>query len=107
MAATTPLVKDFVRTLYGNESFFNQWENSFEDVTGLKSGGVAGYVATLQKLVAARGRCIVFVGGGTFQESAFTLYRKFHGEDNFIYLLPLFSWFFSESCYIKIDKQCM
>ena len=106
MAATTPLVKDFVRTLYGNESFFNQWENSFEDVTGINSGGVEGYVATLQKVVAARGRCIVFVGGGTFQESAFTLYRKFHGEDNFIYLLPLFSWFFSKSCYIKIDKQC-
>ena len=106
MAATTPLIQDFVKKLYGNKSFFNQWENSFEEVTGLNTGGVEGYVATLQKVVAARGRCIVFAGSGTFQESAFTLYRKFHKEDKLIYSLPLFSWFFSESCYTKLDKQC-
>ena len=100
MAATTVLVKKFVQTLYGNESFFNQWENSFEEVTGLNSGGVEGYVATLQKVVAARGRCIIFVGGGSFQKSAFTLYEKFHKEHR--HLFPSFSW----SCYTQLDQQC-
>ena len=100
MAATTVLVKKFVQTLYGNESFFNQWENSFEEVTGLNSGGVEGYVATLQKVVAARGRCIIFVGGGSFQKSAFTLYKNFHKEHR--HLFPSFSW----SCYTQLDRRC-
>ena len=100
MATTTVLVKKFIQTLYGNESFFNQWENSFEEVTGLNGGGVEGYVATLQKVVAARGRCIIFVGGGSFQESAFTLYKKFHKEHR--HLFPSFSW----SCYTQLDQRC-
>ena len=100
LAGTTPLVKKFVQTLYGNETFFPQWENSFEEVTGLNSGGVKGYVAILQKVVAAQGRCIIFVGGGSFQQSAFVLYKKFHQKHR--HLFPSFSW----SCYTQLDQRC-
>ena len=49
------------------------YENSFEDVTGTQNGG---YVSTLQKTLACRGHCLLMIGGGLFQQHALWWYNQ-------------------------------
>ena len=57
---------------------FDEWENSFSQVTG----GIedAGYIATLQKSIASTADCLVFLmeGDSFFQEMVKQEYFKFH-----------------------------
>ena len=77
---TQAIVNDFMHSLYGNRLSYDAWERSFLDVSGLTKGseGAGGYIAILQKAIASRGRCIILVGGGTFQENAGRLFAKLH-----------------------------
>lgn len=61
--------------LYGNESPLEEWESSFDQVASLKS---PGYLAQVQKNLAARGTCLLMAGGGGFQLSAEELYNATH-----------------------------
>ena len=49
------------------------YENSFEDVTGTQNGG---YVSTLQKTLACRDHCLLMIGGGLFQQHALWWYNQ-------------------------------
>ena len=85
------LIKNFTQELYGNDN--DQWESRFEDVAGLNhTGGVVAYVAIVQKVVVAQARCIILIGGGSFQGSAFRMYTESHKLDS--------------RCYKRWDKYC-
>ena len=72
-------MRKFFDNLYNGSISYSEWEDSFVEVSGVKSGsGVAGYVAILQKEIASQGRCIILVGGGSFQESAGYLHQLNH-----------------------------
>ena len=76
---THPLIVDFMHSIYGDTLSFEEWENSFIEVSGLSTGAsAAGYIAILQKAIASRGRCLIQAGGGTFQNSARSLYNQAH-----------------------------
>ena len=63
---------------YGSKLTMEEWDASFDVVSSFQA---PGYVAQLQKNLAASGRCLVTAGGGSFQQSARLLYRTIHGHD--------------------------
>ena len=67
----------FYRMLYGNTSTIEEWDSSFEDISSFSSHG---YIALLQKHLAASGRCLLTLGGGSFQDTAHELYFSYHSE---------------------------
>lgn len=64
-----------------------EWEQRFGEVTSSQN---PGYVATLQKTIASKARCLITAGGGTFQSHAFVLHQKIHGN----------------SCHIQLKNDC-
>ena len=69
----------FFNSLYNGSISYSEWEDSFVEVSGVKSGsGISGYVAILQKEIASQGRCIILVGGGSFQNTAGHLHQLTH-----------------------------
>ena len=62
----------FFRSVYDSKWSISDWERSFEDVGGTTD---AGYIALLQKIIVTRARCVLFVGGGSFQRHALSLYQ--------------------------------
>ena len=79
---THPIVIDFMNTVYGNKLSYEEWENTFLDVSGLSttSAGVGGYIAILQKTIASHGRCLILGGGGSFQGTASRQYSLVHAD---------------------------
>ena len=67
--------EDFFSTLYGTELTVDGWEDSFENVAHTKD---SGYVAQLQKVLVVQAKCVVFIGGGSFQKHAQSLYMQAH-----------------------------
>ena len=68
-------VPEFFEMMFG-KSFTQQiWEDSFKSVARFNA---PGYIAIMQKELAARSVCLLVVGGGSFQSSAKTLYNEFH-----------------------------
>ena len=61
--------------LYGNSSTLEEWDRSFEDVA---THNTPGYIAMLQKHLAAKGVCLLTVGGGMFQQTARQLHSIYH-----------------------------
>ena len=62
--------------LYGNTSTLTEWEHSFDSVASFH---VPGYIALLQKNIAAGGDPLILAGGGAFQASA----RKLHNGSSY------------------------
>ncbi len=71
----TESIDSFFKALYGDSMTMNEWETLFVDISGRTN---PGYIAMLQKTVAARGRCLILAGGGSFQRHALVMYRKLH-----------------------------
>jgi hypothetical protein len=67
--------EDFFSSLYGTELTVDGWEDSFENVAHTKD---SGYVALLQKVLVVQAKCVVFIGGGSFQKHAQSLYMQAH-----------------------------
>ena len=67
--------KNFVANLYGGALTVHDWEHTFEEVTGTNE---SGYIALVQKVVVSKAKCVIFVGGGSFQTHAHNLYTKNH-----------------------------
>ena len=61
--------------LYGNSTTLDEWDKSFEDVA---THNTPGYIAMLQKHLAAKGVCLLTVGGGRFQDEARQLHSSYH-----------------------------
>lgn len=67
------------QNLHGNSSSLNDWDESFDRIASFKT---AGYLAQLQKSLAANGTCLLTAGGGNFQLSAVRLYNETHKSSN-------------------------
>ena len=65
---------DFISRIYGKGVSIDLWEKSFEDTTSVRE---TGYIALLQKVLAAKASCLVVVGGGSFQKHTILLHRTF------------------------------
>ena len=59
---------------YGMRLSLEEWDASFDEVPSFKT---PGYVALLQKNLAASGKCLV-----TFQKSAEMLYKSINNSNN-------------------------
>ena len=89
----------FVRRIYGSDASVDTWEKTFESVTIVRE---PGYIASLQKVLAAEARCVVVVGGGSFQKHALQLHStasKAKGRRPCVYILR------SCSKNIEVDKR--
>ena len=72
----------FFKALYGGvggargrAATVKEWEKTFEETAKTSD---PGYVALLQKVLVAQARCVLFIGGGSFQKHALHLYRTTH-----------------------------
>lgn len=62
----------FLTSIYGSGASTELWERSFELVSDVRE---AGYIAALQKMLVSEARCVVAVGGGSFQRHTLTLHK--------------------------------
>ena len=67
----------FVREVYGGKMGLREMEAALERVSGVRD---AGYIAILQQLIVTRAKCILFVGGGSFQRHALHIYQQLHPQ---------------------------
>ena len=65
----------FLRNAYQGKMSIKKWENSFKDVARSND---AGYIASLQQLLVAKAKCVLFVGGGTFQKHTLHMFQQLH-----------------------------
>ena len=74
----------FLQTTYGtSEMNIANWEKTFQ---GMSQSEVPGYVAFLQKTIATRGKCLLLLGYGSFQNHALKLYVQQHQRSEYCYL---------------------
>ena len=71
----TTAVDTLFPMLYGNSTTLDEWDKSFEDVV---THNAPGYIAMLQKHLAAKGVCLLTVGGGVFQQETRQLHSSYH-----------------------------
>ena len=69
------VIKNIVPAVYGHDFSFNDWENSFAQVSQSIN---SGYMAAFQRELASRADCLVLVGGGNFQRLAYQGYLENH-----------------------------
>ena len=82
----SPEFSAFFKEIYKDKFSVQDWENSFVKVSGTTE---AGYISMLQKVVAAQAKCILFVGGGSYQVSSLQLYYLTHSpEDRCHHIVP-------------------
>ena len=70
-------LKNFVSSVYGGQLNITEWERTFESVVESTDAGCA---AKVQQAIVARAKCVLFVGGGTFQRHTFHLYQQLHPD---------------------------
>ena len=70
-------MEDFVGKVYQGGFTVRDWERTFESITHTQD---SGYIAMLQLVMVTRAKCILFVGGGTFQRHALHLYQDLHPD---------------------------
>lgn len=63
--------------LFGDSSTLMEWNKSFDTIAAFQN---PGYVATLQRYLAAKSSCLLTVGTGSFQFVAQTMYRTYHSD---------------------------
>ena len=68
--------KELLNSLFDNQLGLYEWEESFTQATnGIEN---SGYIAALQRTLASRTKCLILVGGGTFQDLALKDYLRIH-----------------------------
>ena len=72
-------VRDFFKSFFNNSMTQDIWEESFESVAKFH---VPGYIAIMQKVLAASSVCLLLAGGGSFQGNANKLYNELHSADS-------------------------
>ena len=70
-------MENFVGEVYQRKMSMMEWERTFEDVAKFSDNG---YIADMQQGIVARAKCILFVGGGTFQEHTLHLYKELNPD---------------------------
>jgi hypothetical protein len=72
-----PEMIEFVRKVYRGRMVMSDIEHTLEQVSRTTD---AGYIASLQQLIVTRAKCILFVGGGSFQRHALHMYQELHPD---------------------------
>lgn len=67
------LYAEFLTSLLGPHITLKMWESMFEDVASYLE---PGYIASLQKTIAAQSKCIVLTGGGSLQKHTKYMYER-------------------------------
>ena len=73
-------VKSLFRSIYGSSLSLEEWEDSFEFVAKKNN---SGYIAQMQKELAARAQCLMLAGAdgqSSFQEQTKSLFESYHGK---------------------------
>ena len=68
-------VGEFLSTLFERNTTIREWEEWFASISRTKN---PGYMAILQKAIAARGDILVLAGSGSYQGSARKMYEELH-----------------------------
>jgi len=71
----TDLYTEFLKELFGSHATIRTWETGFEEAA---SNLEPGYIASLQKTIAAMSKCVILSGGGSFQKHLLLIYKKMH-----------------------------
>ena len=69
-------IKSTMFKLMNEKMTFEEWEDSFTPTTGGAEG--SGYIAALQRTIASRADCLVFLSGGQFLKLALQDYLHHH-----------------------------
>ena len=77
---------EFVRAANRGKMVMGDIERTLEKVSGTTD---SGYIASLQQLIVTRARCVLFMGGGSFQRHALHMYQDMHPrkEDQCIHVV--------------------
>lgn len=75
MALMSNSIASLYEMLYGNSSSMEDWDESFYRASSFRN---KGYIAMLQKHLAASGTCLITAGGGSFQGTAKRMYYQYH-----------------------------
>ena len=78
------IYENFINKVYGKSESLMKWEQSFETVTSIRE---PGYIGMLQKAVSVQAKCVIFVGGGSFQRHAKYLYETLHSKERCIHIV--------------------
>ena len=65
----------FVQRVYKDRMVLADVEHTLEQVSRTRD---SGYIASLQQLIVTRARCILFMGGGSFQRHTLHMYQDLH-----------------------------
>lgn len=72
-----PEMVEFVRKVHRGRMAMSDIEHTLEHVSRTTD---SGYIASLQQLIVTRAKCILFVGGGSFQRHALHMYLELHPQ---------------------------
>ena len=82
-------LEKFQNDVYNGQMSYSEWEDTFRNVTFPRTGN--GPVALLQMTLAARSRCVIAVGYGSWLMYSLDQHRKYHqstGTQPCIYYVP-------------------
>ena len=71
----TAIFENIFELFYGPGFSVENWEDSFQTVANTTD---AGYIGQLQSVLVAHAKCVVFIGGGSFQRHAMSRYLQAH-----------------------------
>ncbi len=78
---------EMFKSIYKDTWSFEKWEESFKSFgrsnassTGNFVNDDAGYIANLQRVIAAKSDCLIMVGGGGFQSLTRDYYKSYHTD---------------------------
>lgn len=71
----TESVSKIYTMLFGNSSTIEEWDDSFDTIASFSN---PGYIGLLQKHLAAKGKCLITAGGGSFQRNTRLLHSIYH-----------------------------
>ena len=84
MNTILPYVNKFISQTVKDGMDLTEWENTYTNGTPRQN---PGFVAVMQKTIAARGDVLVLLGGASaYQQSTETMYRTLHQKEHVIKL---------------------
>lgn len=72
-----PEMMEFVKKVHTERMAMSDIEHTLEHVSRTTD---SGYIASLQQLIVTRAKCILFMGGGSFQRHALHMYQELHPQ---------------------------
>ena len=71
------MYSDFIKEVFGQDATIKSWEASFESIVSTQD---RGYIGSLQKTLAAQGKCMVLTGGGSFQRHSRFIHNRINAR---------------------------